>query len=287
MRFYSLFGMLNIVLCFLILGCAAVEWQHKHPSLKSGDPCALINEDDLQANDITSTIKGFCDNRSNCPDQLSTPVMKDYSTKEAVFKTIYTVSPYGLMTLPFADFTGRTIAVPPGELGIVVHRKYGKVLKKEKVISVERHSGTVTKSWSCLNKDIHLKDTSKNITFQASNLTLLSKLDDSSLYRVTYESCEWDDEFWATLDAGKKYAFKLSSNQLITPEGDVIELGPVRIPDGIDPAIDYEIVNEEGWCFGRDFEVDENCMFAIKNTDGKITINTVMENSETLDGSAD
>jgi hypothetical protein len=41
------------------------------------------------------------------------------------------ISAYGWATMPFADYTGRKIAVPPGEIGIVIHRTYYKELSKE------------------------------------------------------------------------------------------------------------------------------------------------------------
>jgi hypothetical protein len=80
-------------------------------------------EDEYAATDCSETA-----------DSAKAPVGWDYSTGSAIGKGLYMISAYGWATMPFADYTGRKIAVPPDEIGIVIHRTYYKGLSEEKII---------------------------------------------------------------------------------------------------------------------------------------------------------
>ena len=146
MKKIAISGFFLISLILLISGCSTVEPRYQLPSHESGDPHALINEEDLIANDIASTINGFCRNKSNCADTLEKPIL---DSSNGLLKAVYRFSPYGLITSPFADFKGRTIAVPTGEIGIVINHRYRKVLKTEKVLTVEKAGDKNKFSWYC------------------------------------------------------------------------------------------------------------------------------------------
>ena len=201
MKKIAISGLFLISLILLILACSAAETRYQLPSHKSGDPHALVNEEDLIANDIASTIKGFCKNKSNCADTLEKPIM---DTSYGVLKTVYMISPYGLMTAPFADLEGRTIAVPIGEVGIVINHKYRKVLKTEKVITVEKAGDKNKFFWDCPDGTVTTAiSPSKQKRFVSPNITMLTEFSagkSGNIYKITYEHCEWDTELWANLE---------------------------------------------------------------------------------------
>lgn len=249
---------LLLIMCVLLCGCS----RHlQHPSLQPDAPRALINEKDLSANDIISSIKGFCTNKSDCADSLNT------------------------------SLKGRTIEVPPGKLGMLINHKYEKILKKEKILSVEQTGGKIKFSWSCLNGDSFTMDigSSKEIRFISPNLTMLMEFSQGksgNLYKITSETCEWDTELWANVEKEKEYILKLSSNKLISPDGVIVggkDLPSVQVPDTVIPTVNTKIISGKlmffGNIIGEEFVVDQNCMFSVIKL-GKPFIGTVLIDSE-------
>lgn len=288
MKKIAISGMFLISLILLILGCSMVEPRYQLPSHESGDPHALVNEEDLVANDIVSTIKGFCRNKSNCADTLEKPIL---DSSKGLLKAVYTFSPYGLITAPFADFKGRTIAVPVGEIGIVINHKYRKVLKTEKVLTVEKAGDKFNWSWNCQNGGSVTTaiGPSKKIRFVGSNISMLNEFSDGksgNLYKITFEHCEWDTELWANIEEKNEYILRLSSNKLISPGGNVVggkDSRNVQVPGTVTLSVDTEIISENrmflGNKIGEEFTVDQNCMFSIINN-GKFFVGIELTDSD-------
>ncbi len=250
---------LIILSSLLLTGCGAVEWQHKHPSLNEGEPFALLNEEELYADNITSTIKGFYDNRNQNPDEIKEPVMKDYSTGAAVMKGLYTVSPYGWMTLPFADFEGRTIAIPAREIGIVMHRRYYKELLKKEVVVLREGDLTSAKSSS------------------VSDVLPMGKVG-TVIYLVKFENLEWDDQLWFSAIAGEEYKLILSKGIIRNSENMVVagkEVARLPMPTGMKPEAGKHIVTDGGVVLGKRYVVAVSGNIYIYNENEDITASVI------------
>jgi hypothetical protein len=246
-----------VVLIFF-LGCAsAMEWQYRHPALQEGAPHALINEEELSANYITSSIKGFVTEPSSQGlESIQKPVMKEYSTGKATAKVLYSISPWGLMTAPFADFTGKTIAVPPGRIGIVIHHVYHKELSRETVIVFklgDSYDFTAAKS-----EMIPIAEVSNDIQI------------------VTYEHYEWDDIMWVDIKAGLTYTLYLSKNTLVGPQKErvsVLTNGHVTLPSDIQIQKKRTIVTATKHQYlGEDIEFKADGSCVIKDKEGNVNV---------------
>ena len=253
---------LKALCCFALvicLGCAsAMEWQYKHPTLQEGAPHALINEEELSANYITSSVKGFrTDQSSQGEESIQKPVMKEYSTGTAAAKAIYSFTPWGLATASFADWNGKTIAVPPGRIGIVIHHVYHKELSRETVVDFregERYDMT------------------------SKTIETMPRTDDDTndVQVVTFEHHEWDDTMWADLKAHYTYILYLSKNTLVGPNRETLSVltnGKVALPPDVQIQKSKAIVTAKfNQHLGEDIEFKEDGGCVIKDKDGNVNV---------------
>lgn len=208
-------------LCITLTGCGAVEWKHRHPDVTRDDPSALLIEDELREGNIACKVNGFVQNRSDSTDHARAPIPFDYTTSESIAKGFYTITPYGLFTLPFAELQARKIVVPPGEIGIVIQYTYYKRISKEEEID--------------LAKELHF-------TIQAESYEKLNKYtpgEGNKIYKVVQESLEWNEIIWASLSRDQEYTLKMLSKKLVDSNDKIIagaDMDRVAIPDELTPV---------------------------------------------------
>lgn len=123
----SLFLFLSIV-----TGCTAstVRFDYRVPSLKEGDPYAVIIEKNPTKGFVTLSIKGFYIGPKPSPENYVEPYVADSNTK-ALAKVMYSMTPQGILAHAIHYNKGRIISVPSGRLGIVIHHYYYQELSRK------------------------------------------------------------------------------------------------------------------------------------------------------------
>jgi hypothetical protein len=184
---YRLFLLSALIGLSMFTGCAStVKSSVKTQSLKEGAPHAVIKEENLKENFVTSGIKGVYTSPENYPDTYET-FLSTNSMAGDIGKLAFGLTPWGLIANAIYLDKGRTIAVPPGKVGLLIYHHYYKVLSI---------------------KDINYFKYGK--TYRGTV--------------ITYESRAWDTTVWATLDPNKEYVFKLSALKLIGPGGEIVPI---------------------------------------------------------------
>ncbi len=219
----------------------------------------LLNEEEVYADNITSKIKGFYQNRSQVPGDIKEPVMKEYSAGKSIMKGLYTISPYGLMTLPFADFEGRTIAIPVKEIGIVIHRAYYKELSRGKIVQLKEGDRTSVKSKFL------------------SEMMPMGKVG-TVICQVKFENLEWDDLLWFSAVAGEDYELILAKGIIRNSKDMVVagkEVARPSMPTGMKPEVGEHIVTDGGVVLGKRYVVTVDGKIFIIDEKGEISASVI------------
>ncbi len=150
-------------------------------------------------------------------------------------KGLYTLSPYGWMTMPFADFEGRTIEIPAREIGVVIQRTYYKTLSKEKIAVAavgDRYSASGTSVKAVVDKEL---------------------VEGTGIYKERFETMEWDDQVWFTPRAQEVYEMILSEGIIRDSENRIVT-GPsangFKPPTDKKPEVGEKIITDSGGVLG-------------------------------------
>lgn len=284
--------------CFFLAalpGCSAVEWQHRHPSVSGNMKIALLNETNTKHNGIVSTVDGFCASEKQCPETMVQPVMKQYSTGEALGKLFYTVTPYGMMTMPFADFDGRKIAVPPGRIGIVIKHTKTDELSREVILNMSEGPTSTVISWNCsnggeknivANSSLGKEVSSSKMLLTYKDLMVVNFFQDEvhntkNIYLSKRNVYEWQRVLWVDLAADKKYTVDLAKNKITDDVGTIVadtNHSEDKVPDALKPVPEQWILSEpqkSPWIYkNAKFVVDDNCMISILDEQDRIIFGT-------------
>lgn len=200
-----------VVVSFLFSGCAStVKFSMKVPSLKENDPHAVIREENSSEDFVTTSIKGVYTNQATYPANLEI-LQSTGSTAGDISRLAFGFTPLGMLTHAVHHDKGRTIAVPPGKLGIDLNHHYRKTLSYER--TGYKTEGTTT----------------------------------YEIWTETYEEKYWDSVFWVTLEQGKEYVFRLSEKKLIGPDGVVPfeSMSEINEPAGEVKSLTKEVVKDK------------------------------------------
>ena len=168
----------------ILTGCAAsmVRFDYKVPSIKEEDPHAVIIEENATKGLVTSKIKGFYVGPTASPENYVEPYIADSDLK-AFAKTMYSITPHGMLAHAIHFNKGRMISVPSGRIGIVINHHYYRELSRKAIGS-------------------HVQGNTVYTT-----------------YMITYDENIWDSTMWVTLKTEKEYRLDLSASKLMGPEG--------------------------------------------------------------------
>jgi len=244
--------MVILSIAALLAGCAAVEWQREYPGLQENAPRAVIKQKNHRQGNISSYIRGFYTQESMRPDEIKLPTLKNYSPGKAIAKTLFTFSPYGLATLPFADIRGNKISVPLSRLGIAIQRRYYKEISRNKLIVV--HAGD----------KYYLGD--KSLEIGKSRAISVNIIYEGTIFEVDYEELEWEDVIWAAIEKSSTYVLDLGDNKLYDNKKVVVggaDMSAVRLPADRLPLQGKSIIEI---CTNKSLELGKRAYFSADGT---------------------
>jgi len=236
----------------LLSGCAIVECKREYPGLQKNAPQAVIKQENSRQGNISSYIRGFYTKESMRPDEIKLVTPRNYSNGQSIAKILFTCTPYGLMTLPFADIKGNKISVPLSRLGIAIQRQYYKEHSRKKLIYAP--PGGIY----YVNNKSTVIDKKKSISGD--------QITEGTIYEVDYEELLWEDVIWANIEKSSTYVLDLSNSKLY--DNKRIVIGGTDMPAVCLP-VDRSLVQEKKIIGNSMFDLGNRAYFS---ADGSLVI---------------
>jgi len=170
---------LYVLLSFMLLimsGCAsAVRCKYIVPSMKYNQPYAIITETEMRSSESKYLSARIKGFYTSGTDYEELEGPVNIdSAGDLIVKGYYTLTPFGWVTHAIHHKKGRRIRVPAEKIGICIEHKYYREISREFLRSDSQYN----------------------------------------YYLVKYESYDWDDTIWGTLEQGQEYYVHLMSTSL-------------------------------------------------------------------------